>query len=536
MRKTTVILITLTIFFAFTACASTPQPHPSDNCDTPSGITNDIEINLDINDNIYDLSGFFPGYSVADAYNAFAYQMDGEVITLNIYEEGQYFSKNVMGSLKSQFTKETEGQIEYYFRTNTYSDETRSGGTKYTWIMLSADGYDFVLTGIEAGKKDKSAVTIDLLIDLLADEEVQGLKLAGQTISARLTDGLRWCGVGTCSEDGLEDLRHLEGTTLLQEEGISYILSAPERQLDDPNSREILLRTNDGALRVFCNVSYDDRNKVSSEELDFIDYSLAQAIAAHLGIKIVSMEESFIIEDQTEIHHKKELSWSDEPWKSFADIVNELKKNDKSNSAEFDIPKYYEDDLLFDTNGLFWLGRDAGYYACLDVQMNEAGAFLATYPTEAVRIKDNGTVYTIHDTDSGYRLYVFFDKSNGYSIPVGMPIVMKRLLSYTEFSGLKEGDPIELVEEIDSVATLHKRVIKDVWKLNPLGAANYAKDGVPCTSIHYLKNGLLVIEYKMLENGDLVISNIKYNDDHTLNDILGNSVDYSINEIDLPNR
>jgi len=111
---------------------------------------------------------------------------------------------------------------------------------------------------------------------------------------------------------------------------------------------------------------------------------------------------------------------------------------------------------------------------------------------------------------------------------------MGKMLSYDAFSDLNLGDPIEKVEAIDSVATLHKKLIIDVWNLDPVGAENRAKYGYPCTSIHYLKDGILKIEYKMLENQDLVISDIEFSEDYTLINALDDKVDYKINEMDLP--
>lgn len=234
------------------------------------------------------------------------------------------------------------------------------------------------------------------------------------------------------------------------------------------------------------------------------------------------------------ISHKKELSWSDNPWDSFAEIVNELKTNASDEKKRFNIPVYSETELLFETNGLFYLGRDAGFYYGTNAMQNEAGAILATYPTSAIRLNDNGHVYTIYETDSGYRLFLFFDKNNNYSIPIGFPVVIKNVLSFSDFSSLDVGDPIEVVEKIDPVATLHKQIITDVWKLEVKGATYFAEQGYPCTSIHYLKDGLLKIEYNMLDNGTLVVSRIELNEGYILTDVLGNEIDYTIDEIDLP--
>lgn len=218
---------------------------------------------------------------------------------------------------------------------------------------------------------------------------------------------------------------------------------------------------------------------------------------------------------------------------SFAESVDEL--NNHASHEKYDIPVYSEKELLFETNGLFFLGRDAGFYYGTNARLNEAGAILATYPTSAIRLNDNGSYYTIYETDSGYRLYLFFDKNNSFTTPVGFPVIIKRVLSFSDFSNLDIGDPIEVVEIIDPVATLHKKVITDVWELEVKGATYFAEQGYPCTSIHYLKDGLLRIEYDMLDNGALVVSKIELNEDYVLTDVLGNEIDYTIDEMDLPN-
>ncbi len=234
------------------------------------------------------------------------------------------------------------------------------------------------------------------------------------------------------------------------------------------------------------------------------------------------------------ILHKEEFSREKNPWGSFGNKINELYEKGIDTKKDLDIPVYYEEELLFDIDSGFDLVRDAGFYAGSNSMPNESSAIIGIYPTDAIRLKDNGSAYTIYDTDGGYRLFLFFDKCNDYQTPIGFPIIVKNILSYSDFSVLRAGDSIEFVESIESVATLHKRYIKEVWKLEPKGAKMMAEYGFPCTGLYYLKEGLLKIEYEMLDDGKITIGNIELYRDYILPDILGNKVDYSILESDLP--
>ncbi len=199
------------------------------------------------------------------------------------------------------------------------------------------------------------------------------------------------------------------------------------------------------------------------------------------------------------------------------------------------IPIYPEAELFFDVNNDgFYLGRDVAIYRYLNAGQNSTEGIQKRFPTSAIRLKDNGSMYSIYETDSGYRLYLFYDQSRDYAFTIGFPVVVKNLLSYSDFAGLKAGDSIEAVEAIDPVAGLHKRLFTEVWEINPKGAKGQADLGYPCTSIHYLSDGLLKIEYDMPEDGVLVISRIEFAPDYILTDPIGKKVDYKIEEVDLP--
>ncbi len=198
------------------------------------------------------------------------------------------------------------------------------------------------------------------------------------------------------------------------------------------------------------------------------------------------------------------------------------------------IPIYIEDELLFKSGWQFDLCRDSGINKGLSLTPNHLGGILVTYPTEAIRRKQEDSLYLMYDTDSGYRLFLY---SQGEDYPLttsGFPVVVRDPHLYDDFHALKAGNTIEEVEKIDPVAGLVRKEIIDVWNLVPLAATNLAKTGFPCTSIHYLRDGILRIEYEMLEDRSLVISDMEYRDDYRLGQPTGNVIDYRINDKDLP--
>ena len=233
------------------------------------------------------------------------------------------------------------------------------------------------------------------------------------------------------------------------------------------------------------------------------------------------------------VQRKIEFPSGESSQENLANAMQKAKETDGDLLVK-DIPTYAEEDLLFRTDGLFYLTRDACFYEMQCARQNDMGAILSAYPTDAVRKRDDASVYFIYDTDSNYRLYLMATSHNDYQTPTGFPIIVGKLLSYADYAELNIGDPIEKVEAIDPAAGLYKKEIAEVWDLDPKGAAAHAKDGYPCTSMHYLKDGILKIEYQMLDDESLIISDMVFRDDYTLVDAKGRLVNYKIEEEDLP--
>ncbi len=198
------------------------------------------------------------------------------------------------------------------------------------------------------------------------------------------------------------------------------------------------------------------------------------------------------------------------------------------------VPVYFEDELLFKTDGQFFLGIDSSVYSGLSLCFNYLGGILEAYPTDAIRCSKEDSVYFLYDTDSGYRLCLYSQGKEYMRTVCGFPMVIGDPHVYDDFRSLKIGDSIAAVERIDSVAGLVKKELVDVCNLDPKGAASMAKTGNICTSVHYLRDGILRIEYEMLEDRSLVISNMEYREDYRLEQKTGNVIDYRINDKDLP--
>lgn len=229
---------------------------------------------------------------------------------------------------------------------------------------------------------------------------------------------------------------------------------------------------------------------------------------------------------------KKEIDPNNE-LSNYRETISETKEKN-INTELVDIPLYLGDELLFGTDGQFYLSRDACFYEGQNACQNSLRGILRTYPTEAIRERDENTIYLVYDTDTGYRLFLFSSYDNDLLSTIGFPVVVKKELKYEDFKSLKSGDTIEEVSKIDPVAGLVKRDVLEVWGLDSKGYQWYKENGYPPTSIHYLEDGIIKIEYEMKEDRSLVISNIVYNENYDLVSANGKTINYRINELDLP--
>ena len=199
------------------------------------------------------------------------------------------------------------------------------------------------------------------------------------------------------------------------------------------------------------------------------------------------------------------------------------------------IPVYEEAKLLFEHGSQgFMIGSDSSRTRNFNSLPGATEGIILRYPTEAIRQRDKMSMYFIYDTDTGYRLYLFFRSDDWYRCTSGYPVLIGDQHSYKDFEGLKAGDSIDSVCGIDSVADLYKTYWLNYNKLNTVAVRSRAQYGYPVSSIHYLTDGILRIQYDMPEDGKLVVSDIVYNKDYRLPDFLGRSINYAVSQDDLP--
>ena len=205
----------------------------------------------------------------------------------------------------------------------------------------------------------------------------------------------------------------------------------------------------------------------------------------------------------------------------------------EENLSKLNVPVYEETELIF--NSPVRLHKDVSNYYLLSANTPHVKTFLMRErPMTALRTLPGERSYAMYDTDTGYRMYLFFDDREGYGWMVGYPIVIKDVLPYSAFAGLKVGDSIDRVEQIDSVTTLYKHLFLEKMTLTVKDATIYLNSDNPLATIHYLEDGILKIHYGMQEEGKLVIAEIIYNEDYCLVDALDRNLDFKIKNIDLP--
>lgn len=109
----------------------------------------------------------------------------------------------------------------------------------------------------------------------------------------------------------------------------------------------------------------------------------------------------------------------------------------------------------------------------------------------------------------------------------GFPVIMQKKLEYKDFTYIKKGDSIKIVENIDSIITQY---IRHFDTISDDFLDGYSKKGAGATSIHLLTDGILKIVYERT-NGDYVIINIMYSKDFVLEG-LDVKTCYKISELD----
>ena len=207
-----------------------------------------------------------------------------------------------------------------------------------------------------------------------------------------------------------------------------------------------------------------------------------------------------------------------------------------------DVPVYKEADILFNMDlGFTSWWRDSMRTCSTTIPRLKIAFYVA--PTNALRVRSDGTAYAFWDTDTGYRLYLFVNPEQ--KMFTGWPIVINKakIPTLKDFQDIKIGDPLKKVDAIDGVAGLNEHMVAgrtvEIWN-------KILKSRGPLYSYHYCKDGILRIEYEedaALEGLNFVVSKITLYKDFMLENYaypeewIGDEmpiINQKIMDIDLP--
>jgi len=195
----------------------------------------------------------------------------------------------------------------------------------------------------------------------------------------------------------------------------------------------------------------------------------------------------------------------------FSSIYAAKNKTDKNAEADDTvIPCFREDELLIETWGCFGLGRDADWDYTHSSQFDLFERMVKMYPDPLVR-EIGDFYYLVYHTDENTRLFLFYSKEVSMFL-TGYPIIMKETLSHRKFSGIKVGDSIEEVDNIDPIIPLYKETFD---KVTEKAYESFKERGKHFTSMHLLSDGILRIDYDRVD-GDYVVVDVTYNQNFVL--------------------
>lgn len=239
-------------------------------------------------------------------------------------------------------------------------------------------------------------------------------------------------------------------------------------------------------------------------------------------------------EQEREVREKQEFSSA--AYKAAKEEVSKIVSGEPGDDSVplSDIPVYSEGDLL-SVHSYFRLLFDQRRDSMLDTAETAAGMYTC-YPGAAVRRLEDGRTYFVYDTDTEYRLFALLDtKWATRVLPAGYYVIVKDAHSYSDFAELKIGDGFEAVEEIDSVAGIYRKYLEGMrTPLDKISTEIMNEEGYPVTSVHYLTDGLLLIEYLANDDNELYVNNIRYCEDYRVTNPEGETVNYKLDDIDLP--
>ena len=133
------------------------------------------------------------------------------------------------------------------------------------------------------------------------------------------------------------------------------------------------------------------------------------------------------------------------------------------NVKALDVPIYDHNNLFnlswnsdeeFSDQAVVKLGLDNNYFIITSPNASMGLGYLVTrLPKGAIRVMPNNNGYVMYDTNEGVRLYHYFSTEDGHATGssriIGLPAIMSRTLSYSDFEGIKKGDELRSLSSID---------------------------------------------------------------------------------------
>ena len=256
----------------------------------------------------------------------------------------------------------------------------------------------------------------------------------------------------------------------------------------------------------------------------------------HYTNEIVDDEYTGTYEPEKWILREEKPEESSEIWSgpvTLRELDESVIKNPITVSGEYPLPPITNDseiqDLMSTVNEatvmavLYNAARFA--YGSRDAHPSDIQNYSVPIPVSFLRNTVPGCYYTVNKVVSGGYMYLFFERPYDEERIINESIIeyrtddltdvrltggvyMEKVLSKSDFSGIKVGDTIDDVIEVDNAAAIQKAKndLEYLWSYTGAIKETY--------SVHLLKDGLLTILYE-LEGETLYVTDIIFNEEFT---------------------
>jgi len=256
----------------------------------------------------------------------------------------------------------------------------------------------------------------------------------------------------------------------------------------------------------------------------------------HYTNEIVDDEYTGTYEPEKWILREEKPEESSEIWSgpvTLRELDESVIKNPITVSGEYSLPPITNDgniqDLMSTVNEATVMAvlYNASYfsYRSIDAHPSNIQDYIVPIPVSFLRNTAPGCYYTVNKLVSGGYMYLFFERPYDEERIINESIIeyrtddltdvrltggvyMEKVLSKSDFSGIKVGDTIDDVIEVDNAAAIQKAKndLEYLWSYTGAIKETY--------SVHLLKDGLLTILYE-LEGETLYVTDIIFNEEFT---------------------